>query len=170
MENNAEELDLNELMRRRREELDELKKAGINPYPHQFERDAFSREILDTFADDLPPRTVSVAGRIMSLRRMGKASFCHIQDSQGRIQLYLKRDDLGSIYDAFKLMDIGDIIGVSGFVFRTKTGEVSIHARQLTLLSKSLRPLPVPKEKVSDTGEKIIYDPFSDKELRYRQR
>jgi len=170
VENNAEELDLNELMRRRREELDELKKAGINPYPHQFERDAFSREILDTFADDLPPRTVSVAGRIMSLRRMGKASFCHIQDSQGRIQLYLKRDDLGSIYDAFKLMDIGDIIGVSGFVFRTKTGEVSIHARQLTLLSKSLRPLPVPKEKVSDTGEKIIYDPFSDKELRYRQR
>jgi lysyl-tRNA synthetase class 2 len=101
---------------------------------------------------------------------MGKASFCHIQDSQGRIQIYLRRDDIGVSYDAFKLMDIGDIIGVQGFVFRTKMGEVSVHASELILLSKSLRPLPIAKEKVDEQGKKTIYDPFSDKELRYRQR
>ncbi len=101
---------------------------------------------------------------------MGKASFCHIEDSHGRIQIYLKRDDLGERYEAFKLMDIGDIIGVQGYVFRTKTGEVSIHAQQLELLTKSLRPIPVAKEKVDEHGKKIVYDLFSDKELRYRQR
>ena len=106
----------------------------------------------------------------MSIRRMGKASFCHIQDSQGRIQVYLRRDDIGTSYDAFKLMDIGDIIGVKGFVFRTKMGEISVHGSELVLLSKSLRPLPIAKEKVDEQGNKTIYDPFSDKELRYRQR
>jgi lysyl-tRNA synthetase class 2 len=162
--------DLNVLMLRRREELEQLTKLGINPYPYEFARDAFSIQIIEQFHDDAPQRTVAIAGRIMSIRRMGKASFCHIQDSQGRIQAYLKRDDLGTVYDAFKLMDIGDIVGVKGFVFRTKMGEVSIHVSELILLSKSLRPLPIAKEKIDEQGNKTIYDPFSDKELRYRQR
>jgi len=157
-------------MLRRREELDELRKRGINPYPYGFNRTAFSKEIIDTFTDDAPRRTVAVAGRIMSLRRMGKASFCHIMDSQGKIQIYLKKDDLGAIYDAFRLLDIGDIIGVEGFVFRTKMGEISVHAQKLQLLAKSLRPLPIAKETVDDQGKTILHDPFSDKELRYRQR
>ena len=162
--------DINVLMLRRQEELQQLTKLGINPYPYEFIRDAFSKEIINHFKDDAPQRTVSIAGRIMSIRRMGKASFCHIQDSQGRIQIYLRRDDIGISYDAFKLMDIGDIIGVKGFVFRTKMGEVSIHGSELILLSKSLRPLPIAKEKVDEKGNKTVYDPFSDKELRYRQR
>src|SRR3990172_8030322 len=162
--------DLNVLMVRRREELAHLKEMGINPYPAAFERKDLSREIIASFKDEAPQRTVAIAGRIMTLRRMGKASFCHIQDSEGKIQVYLKKDDLGSVYDAFKLKDIGDIIGVQGFVFRTKMGEVSVHAQKLELLAKSLRPLPVVKEKEDEHGNKIIYDPFSDKELRYRQR
>jgi lysyl-tRNA synthetase, class II len=168
--NEQEHEDMNVLMVRRREELEQLTKLGINPYPYEFTRDAFSREIIDQFKDDAPRRSVSIAGRIMSLRRMGKASFCHIQDTQGRIQIYLRRDDIGASYDAFKLMDIGDIIGVQGFVFRTKMGEVSVHGTDLVLLSKSLRPLPIAKEKVDEQGNKTVYDPFSDKELRYRQR
>ena len=130
----------------------------------------FQKKSSMQFRDDAPQSTVSVAGRIMSIRRMGKASFCHIQDSQGRIQVYLKRDDLGVTYDAFKLMDIGDIIGIKGFIFRTKMGEVSVHASELVLLAKSLRPLPIVKEKIDEQGNKTLYDPFSDKELRYRQR
>ncbi len=165
-----EQEDLNVLMLRRREELDHLIKLDINPYPYEFVRDAYSHEIIAQFRDEAPRRTVSIAGRIMSIRRMGKASFCHVQDSQGRIQAYLKRDDLGVAYDAFKLMDIGDIVGIKGFVFRTKMGEVSVHTSELALLSKSLRPLPIVKEKIDDQGNKVIYDPFSDKELRYRQR
>ena len=170
MSKNGELPELNELMRRRREELEELKRLGINPYPHHFDRTATSRDILDAFSDDAPKRTVAIAGRILTLRRMGKASFCHIQDEDGRMQVYLRKTDLGATYDAFRLMDIGDIIGVKGFVFRTRTGEISVHAQELLLLSKSLRPLPVPKEKVDQEGKRVIYDPFSDKELRYRQR
>jgi lysyl-tRNA synthetase class 2 len=162
--------ELNELMRRRRTELEELRKLGIEPYPYSFDRTHYSREIIESFKDDGSQPRVSVAGRIMTIRRMGKASFAHIQDSRGRIQIYFKKDDLGSIYDALRLMDIGDVIGVKGFVFRTKMGEVSIHAEALALLSKSLRPLPVVKEKVDERGEKILYDPVADKELRYRQR
>lgn len=160
----------NELTKRRIEELETLKRENVNPYVYAFDVDNYSVDILKSFKDDAPPVNVSVAGRIMSLRRMGKASFCHIQDSKGKIQMYLKRDDLGESYDRFKLMDIGDIIGVKGFVFRTKTGEVSIHAKSLELLSKSVRPLPIVKEKIDEQGNKITYDPFSDKELRYRQR
>jgi lysyl-tRNA synthetase class 2 len=162
--------DLNALMRRRREELDQLIHLGINPYPFEYTRNAFSTEIIDQFRDDAPRRIVKIAGRIMSIRRMGKASFCHIQDSLGRIQVYLKRDDLGVSYDSFKLLDIGDIIGIEGFVFRTKMGEISVHASEFMLLSKSLRPLPIVKEKIDEHGNKILYDPLSDKELRYRQR
>jgi lysyl-tRNA synthetase, class II len=164
------EQEQNELTRRRLEELDQLKKLDVNPYPYGFEVDSFSVDILRSFKDDAPAAEVAVAGRIMSLRRMGKASFCHIRDSKGKIQVYLKRDDIGSTYDQFKLMDIGDIVGVKGTVFRTKTGEVSIHAKSLELLSKSVRPLPIVKEKVDEQGNKVVYDPFSDKELRYRQR
>jgi lysyl-tRNA synthetase class 2 len=164
------ERDLNELMVRRREELEELKKRGTNPYPYAFNRTDFSQDIVSTFKPDAPLRTVAVAGRIMSIRRMGKASFCHVQDSRGKIQVYLKKDDIGEGYDLFKLMDIGDIIGVEGFVFVTKMGETSIHAQKLELLSKSLRPLPIVKEKIDELGNKIVFDPFADKELRYRQR
>jgi lysyl-tRNA synthetase, class II len=167
-QNEAQEL--NDQMLRRREELDELRKRGIDPYPYEFQRTAHSAEIKESFKDDQPQRTVAVAGRVMSLRRMGKASFCHLQDAQGRIQVYLKRDDLGESYDAFRLMDIGDIIGAEGFVFRTRTGEVSVHAAKLVLLAKSLRPLPIAKEKVDEQGNTVVFDPFSDKELRYRQR
>ncbi len=170
MEERPEFQDMNELMVRRREELEELKRRGINPYPYFFHRTDFSADVIAGFADDQPQRTVSVAGRILSLRRMGKASFCHIEDSKGRIQIYLKRDDLGEKYEAFKLMDLGDIIGVTGYIFRTKTGEVSVHGQDLELLTKSLRPIPTPKEKIDEQGNKIVFDPFSDKELRYRQR
>lgn len=157
-------------MQRRREELAELRARGVDPYPAAFDRTAFSREIVEAFSDDAPARDVAVAGRIMSIRRMGKASFCHLQDAQGRIQAYLKKDDLGDQYDAFKLLDIGDIVGIEGFVFRTKMGEVSVHARRLALLSKSLRPLPIVKEKTDEQGNTVTFDPFADKELRYRQR
>jgi lysyl-tRNA synthetase class 2 len=143
---------------------------GIDPYPYNFPRDAYSKEILQSFTDEAPQRTVAVAGRIMSLRKMGKASFCHIQDMQGRIQAYLRKDDIGAAYDTFKLMDIGDIIGVKGYVFRTKMGEVSVHAQEVVLLSKSLRPLPIVKEKTEADGTKTTFDPFADKETRYRQR
>jgi lysyl-tRNA synthetase class 2 len=162
--------ELNELMLRRREELEELKKRGVNAYPHLFNRSDYSTDVIESFKDDAPQYDVSVAGRIMSIRRMGKASFCHIQDSHGKIQVYLKRDEVGEMYDSFKLLDIGDIIGVQGYVFRTKMGEVSIHAKRFELLAKSLRPLPIVKEKTDEQGNKTVYDPFADKELRYRQR
>ena len=170
MEAPSQPQDLNDLMRRRREELDELRRRGIDPYPYAFERTTLSQQILDTYADDAPRQIVSVAGRIMSIRRMGKASFCHLMDARGKIQVYLKKDDLGDFYDAFRLLDIGDIIGVHGFVFRTKMGEISIHAEKVELLAKSLRPLPIAKETVDEQGRTVVHDPFSDKELRYRQR
>jgi len=165
--------DINTLMLRRREELSSLVAMGINPYPYSYDVTGSAASILSGFRDDAEGENapeVRVAGRIMSLRRMGKASFCHVQDSSGRIQAYLKKDELGSAYDAFRLLDIGDIVGIAGFVFRTKTGEVSVHARSFELLAKSLRPLPVVKEKTGESGEKIVFDPFADKELRYRQR
>jgi len=157
-------------MLRRREELQTIITKGINPYPYSFDRTDFSQEILVGFSGDAPERSVRVAGRIMSIRRMGKASFCHLQDSKGKIQIYLRKDDLGEAYDVFKLLDLGDIVGVEGFVFRTKMGEVSIHARRFEVLAKSLRPLPVVKMKEDESGNKTVYDPFADKELRYRQR
>ena len=145
--------DLNALMVRRREELQELLQRGINPYPYSFDRTALSGEIKSSFADDAPPRDVAVAGRIMSLRRMGKASFCHIEDSDGRIQVYLKRDDLGEAYDAFRLMDIGDIIGVKGFVFKTRTGEVSVHAPVLRTACQVPPSDPDPEREDGRAGE-----------------
>ena len=167
---NAAGEDLNDLMRRRREELDELRRRRVNPYPATFERTHLLAEVRKNFRDDAPGEKVSVAGRIMSIRRMGKASFCHILDATDRMQVYLKRDDLGESYDVFKLLDIGDIVGVRGFVFKTRTGEISVHTESFELLAKSLRPIPVVKEKTDEAGQAVVYDPLSDKEFRYRQR
>ena len=169
----------NELIKRRLEELEEIKKLGINPYPYKFNVTTNSSEILSTFKDPQneeetlkqKEKIVSVAGRIMSIRKMGKASFCHIKDDKGKLQLYIRKDDVGdNLYSVFKLLDIGDIIGVNGFVFRTKMGEISVHATSFELLTKSILPLPVVKEEVTESGEKIIHDAFADVELRYRQR
>ncbi len=161
--------DLNDLIKRRYEELEELRNKNFEPFAYSFDVNNNSAEIKNNF-DKYESKDVSVAGRLMALRRMGKASFATIQDNNGRIQIYLRKDEIGESYDAFKLMDIGDIIGVEGFVFKTRTGETSVHAKSLTLLSKTLRPLPVAKEVVDENGNKIVYDQFVDKELRYRQR
>ena len=161
--------DLNELIKRRYEELRELNEKGFKPFAYSFDVNSDSEEIKQNFKED-EKREVRVAGRIMAIRRMGKASFAHIMDHKGRIQMYLRKDEIGDQYAAFKLMDIGDIVGVDGYVFKTKTGEISIHVTSLELLSKSLRPLPIAKEATDEKGNKIIYDQFADKELRYRQR
>lgn len=168
MENSAQPT-VNELIKRRYEELDELTKKGFESFAYSFDVNSDSKKIKDTFTADTE-MNVKVAGRIMAIRRMGKASFAHIQDHAGRIQVYLKKDEIGDAYDAFKLMDIGDIIGVEGFVFITKTGEISVHTRELKLLTKSLQPLPIAKEIINEQGEKVIFDQFADKELRYRRR
>ena len=168
---NILELSEQEVFRRR--SLEELRNLGINPYPaEEYKVTGYAREILDTFEDEAPRRAVSVAGRVMSRRIMGKASFLELQDSTGRIQIYITRDDLcpgedKTLYNSVvkKLMDIGDFIGVTGEVFRTQMGEISVHAHSLTFLSKALRPLPVVKEK---DGE--VFDSFTDPELRFRQR
>jgi len=166
-ENYLEEL--NRLILQRREKLLKLQELGIDPYPFHFDRSHTSEQIIENFKD-LNEGDVSIAGRIMSNRLMGKAAFFHLQDMQGRIQIYLKQDVVGDkSFELYKLLDIGDIVGVKGKVFKTRTEEISIYCQNLVLLSKSLRPLPIVKEKIED-GKKIIYDPFSDKELRYRQR
>ncbi|MCF8382032.1 MAG: lysine--tRNA ligase [Chlorobium sp.] len=163
------QLSLNDQMQRRYDERLHLMESGVNPYPCQFDVTTFSTDIIEAFRDE-EQTPVSVAGRIMTIRKMGKASFFHMQDSKGRIQIYLKKDEVGdAAYSTFKLLDIGDIVGVEGYSFRTKTGEISVHALHFELLSKSLRPIPVAKEKEVE-GQKVVYDAFSDKELRYRQR
>jgi lysyl-tRNA synthetase class 2 len=161
--------DINSLIQRRLEELEELKKKGTIPFAYSFNIDSDSEDIKNNFQEGVE-KNVSIAGRIMAIRRMGKASFAHIQDAKGKVQFYLKKDELGDMYDNFKLMDIGDIIGISGFVFKTKTGEISVHTKSLILLTKSLRPIPIPKETIDESGNKVIHDQFVDKELRYRQR
>lgn len=149
----------------RLEKLEKLRENGVNPYPYSFNKTHSSETIKNSF-DSLEGKTVTIAGRIMSLRKMGKASFCHIKDDEGRIQAYVRRDDVGTDdYANFKLLDIGDYIGIEGYVFKTKTGEISIHAGKLTILSKSTRPIPIVKEK---EGEE--FDAFVDKEQRYRNR
>ena len=167
MENNQN--DLNVLIKRRKDELTELKSRGVEPFAYEFDVNSNSQRIKDGFIDD-EKKEVKIAGRLMALRKMGKASFAHIQDSFGRIQIYLRKDDIKEQYTAFKLMDIGDIIGVEGYTFKTKTGEISVHVTNLTLLTKSLRPLPIAKETVDEKGNKVVHDQFADKELRYRQR
>ncbi len=166
-------LELSEQELGRRQSLQELRDMGIDPYPAaEYPTNAFSTDIRDEFSDEGEQREVRIAGRLMSRRVMGKASFAEIQDSKGRIQVYITRDDIcpgedKELYNkVFKrLLDIGDFIGVKGFVFRTQTGEISVHARELTLLSKSLKPLPIVKYK-----DGVAYDKFEDPELRYRQR
>lgn len=169
---------LSELEIQRRHKLDELKKLNINPYPPElFEVTTTSKYILETFNDSLLSgenwtKSISFAGRIMSVRDMGKAAFAVLQDSVGKIQIYVKRDEISSgedktMYDIVwkKLLDIGDIIGVKGYVFRTKMGEISIHVKEFKLLTKALKPLPIVKEKDGET-----FDAVSDPEFRYRQR
>ncbi len=169
----------NDLVKSRLDSLEEIKKLGVNPYPYRFDVTTNSKDVLSGFKDPANEEEtekqkqviVSVAGRIMGMRRMGKASFCNIKDEEGRIQIYVRQNDVGEEgYKLFKLLDIGDIIGVNGYVFRTKMGEVSIHAVKVTLLTKSVQPLPVVKEEINEAGEKIVHDAFADVELRYRQR
>ncbi len=161
--------EIHQLMQQRRKKLKKLQEMGINPYPYKFERTHTSRQVQENF-EALQNQTVAVAGRIMSNRRMGKAAFFHVQDMDGRIQIYLKRDTVGDFaFEVYKLLDIGDIVGVAGRVFKTRTGEITILAETLELLTKSLRPLPIVKEKLVN-GRRVVYDPFTDKELRYRQR
>ncbi len=161
--------DINVLIKRRYEELEELKKMGIETFAYSFDADNYSADIKNDF-EKYENKDVKLAGRIMAIRRMGKASFAHIMDQKGRIQVYLRKDEVGESYDAFRLMDIGDIIGIEGYVFKTKTGEISVHTKSLKLLAKSLRPLPIAKEMEDEQGNKVIFDQFADKELRYRQR
>ena len=166
-------LELSEQEIIRRNSMEELRRIGIEPYPAaEYLVNAYTTEIKENFSDEAEPRQVSVAGRIMSRRIMGKASFMELKDSQGRIQVYISRDDLcpgedKELYNTVfkKLLDIGDFVGIKGFVFRTQMGEITIHAQELTVLSKSLRPLPIVKMK-----DGVVYDAFSDPELRYRQR
>jgi len=168
-------LELSEQEIGRRQSLQALRDAGINPYPAEaYPTDAFSTEILENFRDDAEEqRQVCIAGRIMGRRIMGKASFMELQDSAGRIQIYISRDAIcpdendKELYNTVfkKLLDIGDFVGIKGYVFRTQMGEISVHAESLTVLAKTLRPLPVVKEK-----DGAVFDAFSDPELRYRQR
>ena len=166
-------LELSEQEIVRRNSLAEMRKLGIDPYPAaEYVVTGYTDEIKENFKDDAPVRHVSIAGRIMSRRIMGKASFMELKDSRGRIQVYISRDDLcpGEDKDQYnvlfkKLLDMGDFVGVEGFVFRTQMGEITVHAEKLTVLSKSLRPLPVVKMK-----DGVTYDAFSDPELRFRQR
>ena len=167
-------LELSEQEIIRRNSLDEMRQRGIEPYPAaMWPVNAHADEIKANFSDEAEEkRGVVVAGRIMGRRIMGKAAFMEFQDSTGRIQIYLKRDELcpGDDKDLYnvvfkKILDIGDIVGVEGYVFRTQTGEISIHASNLVVLSKSLRPLPIVKVK-----DGVTYDAFDDPELRYRRR
>lgn len=162
----------NELILRREEELNELEKNGINAFPYSFDKTHNSHEIINNFNDEKPEDhdNVAIAGRIMAMRKMGKATFIHILDQQGRIQIYVRKDEVPEFYENLKYLDIGDIIGVKGYVFRTRTGEVTVRGREAILLTKSLKPLPIAKEEVDDEGNKKVYDAFADVEQRYRKR
>jgi len=159
--------DLHELLRVRREKLNKLRELGVEPFPYNFKRSHKAQEIQEQFDRlESSQEDVSLAGRIMSLRLMGKSSFAHLQDSSGRLQVYVKLDAVGEEkFEIFKLFDIGDHVGVRGPVFRTRTGEITVRAKEFELLSKNLRPLPIVKEKDGQT-----FDAFTDKEARYRQR
>ena len=171
--NDMNVLELSEQEIIRRNSMNELRAMGINPYPAaEYVTNAFSTDIKAEFKDEDEPRQVSIAGRMMSRRIMGKASFIELQDSKGRIQVYITRDDIcpdenKDMYTTVfkRLLDLGDFIGIEGFVFRTQMGEISVHAKKLTVLAKSLKPLPIVKYK-----DGVAYDSFEDPELRYRQR
>ena len=159
------EQSLAQIIQFRKEKAAKLQEMGVNPYPYVYDRTHRSTEIIDGY-EKLAGKTVSAAGRLVSLRRMGKAAFFHIQDDVGKIQCYVKRDNVGEEdYEVFKLLDMGDIVGAKGNVFTTKTGEISIDVAELAVLAKSIRPLPGSKEKDGET-----FHAFADKEQRYRQR
>ena len=166
-------LELSEQEIGRRQALQQLRDMGIDPYPAaEYPVNAYSTDIRDNFKDDEEPRQVCIAGRMMSRRVMGKASFVELLDSKGRTQVYVTRDsicpeDNTDLYNVVfkKLLDLGDFIGIKGYVFRTQTGEISVHAQELTVLAKSIKPLPIVKYK-----DGVAYDAFEDPELRYRQR
>ncbi|MCH8318898.1 MAG: lysine--tRNA ligase, partial [Bacteroidetes bacterium] len=172
-------MQLTEQQQRRRTELEELIKLGINPYPPDtYQVNVTIEDILKNYESRKADyKNISIAARLMSRRIMGSASFAGIQDATGRIQIYLKRDELcpgedKSLYNTIfkKLLDIGDLVGIKGFVFTTQVGEVTIHVKELTVLSKSLRPLPVVKESTDQEGEAKVHDAFTDPEQKYRQR
>jgi lysyl-tRNA synthetase, class II len=167
-------LNLSEQEQIRRESLDELRKLGINPYPaEEYKTDAFAQDILNNYTPEKNNfQEVCLAGRIMGRRIMGNASFAELMDSSGRIQIYIRRDDVcpgedKTMYNTVfkRLLDIGDIIGVKGHVFTTQMGEITVHVTGFTVLSKSVRPLPVVKEK-----DGVLFDAVTDPEMRYRQR
>ncbi len=170
------EIPLSELLALRREKLDQLLELGVNPFAYEFDVSTNSETIKKTphFIQeniDSAPR-VSLAGRIMTRRIMGKAAFFNIQDEKDTIQIYMRRDDVGEEnYNVVfkKLTDLGDIVGIKGYVFKTQTGETTIHAEHFELLTKAIRPIPIAKE-VEVDGKKVVYDAFADKEMRYRQR
>ncbi|WP_428236682.1 lysine--tRNA ligase [Gracilimonas sp.] len=180
-----QELSLSEQEEIRREKLQQLQDLGVNPYPHSFDVTHNSKQILDDEEHYLrdeetnpDSEIVTVAGRVMTRRIMGKASFFNLQDSEGTIQVYIRRDDVATEelgtdnYNKVfkKLVDIGDIVGIKGFVFKTGTGETTIHAEEFHFLTKTIRPIPTPKEEETEDGETIVHDAFTDKEQRYRMR
>lgn len=161
--------ELSDIQKIRHEKLDQIRALGFDPFPHSFARIHFAGPIVANF-DEFQNKNVTVAGRIMSLRKHGKAGFCHIVDSSGKIQLYVRQDHVApNQFALFELVDIGDIVGVTGDVFKTRTEEITVLVKDFQLLSKNLRTLPIVKEKIEE-GERTIYDEFADKEMRYRQR
>jgi len=161
--------DLNILMKVRREKLEEIREMGVNPFPYGYNRTHTTQAVIENF-QELESKQVSVAGRLMAIRNQGKASFANLEDAAGRIQIYLRTSDVGeAAFNVFNLMDIGDFMGVTGEVLKTRTGEVTVKVDSFELLSKSLRPIPIVKEKMEE-GKKVVFDQFADKELRYRQR
>ena len=156
---------LQQLINFRLEKLNKLREDGVNPYPVRFDQTHKSKFIKDNY-NKVEGKSVAIAGRVMAIRKMGKASFAQLLDSEGRIQIFVKKDNVGDkVYSHFKLLDIGDYVGVEGDIFTTKTGEISVNVKNLTILAKSIRPLPIVKEK---DGE--IFDSFDNKEHRYRNR
>ncbi|HDR04794.1 MAG TPA: lysine--tRNA ligase [Candidatus Marinimicrobia bacterium] len=156
---------LDDIISQRKEKIENIRQLGINPYPYAYNISHYSKSIIQQF-DSLENETVQIAGRLMAIRLMGKAAFANILDSQGKIQIYLNKTAIGEKnYELFRLLDIGDFIGISGKVIKTRTGEITIQAESLTLLSKNIRPLPIVKEK-----DGVAHDAFTDKEQRYRKR
>lgn len=166
------EITENNQVLRRKEELEHLEAAGVNAYPYSFDKTHSTEEVLKGFDDENPEAMgeVAIAGRIMAINRMGKTTFLRVQDQSGRLQLWMNKKLTPDTYEHLKLYDIGDIIGVRGPVFRTKTGEVSVKGAHFELLTKSLQPIPIAKEETLEDGTKVVHDAFKDKELRYRKR
>lgn len=161
--------DVNQLIAQRLQKLQKLYQMNVNPYPYKFERTHTTKQVKEHFSE-LEGKHVQVAGRLMANRLMGKAAFCDVQDMHGRVQVFIKKDEIGEeAFEIYKLLDIGDIVGAAGPLFKTRTGEISVLVKEFVVLCKSVRPIPVAKEKEED-GSRVVYDPFSDKELRYRQR